>query len=94
VFNAHLIIAAESARLGYPPSRVWGIPEAPWTWMARMGLQNARRYMLTGVTLLAVALVGLVFSTLDTENAIVSVAVFWGSPLACNGRLTLRCRWM
>ena len=48
VFNAHLIVAAESARFGYPPSRVWGIPEAPWTWVARMGLQRARRYMLTG----------------------------------------------
>jgi enoyl-CoA hydratase len=48
VFNAHLIVAAESARFGYPPSRVWGIPEAPWNWVARMGLQQARRYMLTG----------------------------------------------
>jgi enoyl-CoA hydratase len=48
VFNAHLIVAAESARFGYPPSRVWGIPEAPWTWVARMGIQRARRYMLTG----------------------------------------------
>lgn len=48
VFNAHLIVAAESARFGYPPSRVWGVPEAPWTWVARMGLQRARRYMLTG----------------------------------------------
>jgi enoyl-CoA hydratase len=48
VFNAHLIVAAESARFGYPPSRVWGIPEAPWNWVARLGLQRARRYMLTG----------------------------------------------
>lgn len=48
VFNAHMILAAESARFGYPPSRVWGIPEAPWNWVARMGLQQARRYMLTG----------------------------------------------
>jgi enoyl-CoA hydratase len=48
VFNAHLIVAAESARFGYPPSRVWGVPEAPWTWVARMGLQQARRFMLTG----------------------------------------------
>ena len=48
VFNAHMIIAGESARFGYPPSRVWGIPEGPWTWVARMGLQQARRYMLTG----------------------------------------------
>ena len=48
VFNAHLILAGESARFGYPPSRVWGVPEAPWTWVARMGMQQARRYMLTG----------------------------------------------
>ncbi|HVM18899.1 MAG TPA: enoyl-CoA hydratase-related protein [Egibacteraceae bacterium] len=48
VFNAHLIIAAASARFGYPPSRVWGVPEAPWTWVARMGVQNARRFLLTG----------------------------------------------
>jgi len=48
VFNVHLIVAAESARFGYPPARVWGIPEAPWNWVARMGLQQARRYMLTG----------------------------------------------
>jgi enoyl-CoA hydratase len=48
VFNAHLIVAAESARFGYPPSRVWGVPEAPWNWVARMGMQQARRYMLTG----------------------------------------------
>lgn len=48
VFNAHLIVAAESARFGYPPSRVWGVPEAPWTWVSKLGLQNARRYMLTG----------------------------------------------
>ncbi len=48
VFNAHLIVASESARFGYPPTRVWGIPEAPWNWVARMGLQQARRYMLTG----------------------------------------------
>ncbi len=48
VFNAHMIVAAESARFGYPPSRVWGVPEAPWNWVARMGIQRARRFMLTG----------------------------------------------
>lgn len=48
VFNAHMILAGESARFGYPPSRVWGVPEAPWNWVARMGIQMARRYMLTG----------------------------------------------
>lgn len=48
VFNADIIVCAESARFGYPPSRVWGVPEAPWTWVARMGLERAKRYMLTG----------------------------------------------
>jgi len=48
VFNAHMILAGASARFGYPPSRVWGVPEAPWNWVARMGIQKARRYMLTG----------------------------------------------
>jgi enoyl-CoA hydratase len=48
VFNADLIVAAEDARFGYPPSRVWGVPEAPWNWVARMGLERAKRYMLTG----------------------------------------------
>ena len=48
VFNADLIVAATDARFGYPPSRVWGVPEAPWTWVARMGLERAKRYMLTG----------------------------------------------
>ncbi len=48
VFNADLIVAATSARFGYPPSRVWGVPEAPWTWVARLGLERAKRFMLTG----------------------------------------------
>lgn len=48
VFNADLIVCDETARFGYPPSRAWGVPEAPWTWVARMGLERAKRFMLTG----------------------------------------------
>jgi enoyl-CoA hydratase len=48
VLNADLILAAESARFGYPPARVWGIPEAPWVWVARLGLERAKRYLFTG----------------------------------------------
>jgi enoyl-CoA hydratase len=44
VLNADLIVAGESARFGYPPARVWGVPEAPWVWVARLGL--ARRIAL------------------------------------------------
>jgi enoyl-CoA hydratase len=48
VLNADLIVAAESATFGYPPARVWGIPEAPWVWVARLGLERAKRFLLTG----------------------------------------------
>lgn len=48
VLNADVIVAAESARFGYPPARVWGVPEAPWLWVARLGLERARRYLFTG----------------------------------------------
>jgi enoyl-CoA hydratase len=48
ILNADLIVAAESATFGYPPARVWGIPEAPWVWVARLGLERAKRYLLTG----------------------------------------------
>jgi enoyl-CoA hydratase len=48
VLNCDLIVAAESARFGYPPARVWGVPEAPWLWVARLGLERAKRYLFTG----------------------------------------------
>ncbi len=53
VLNVDLIIAAESARFGYPPARVWGVPEAPWVWVARLGLERAKRYLFTGDELTA-----------------------------------------
>jgi enoyl-CoA hydratase len=48
ILNADIIVAAESARFGYPPARVWGVPEAPWVWVARLGLERAKRYLFTG----------------------------------------------
>lgn len=48
ILNADIIIAGESATFGYPPARVWGTPEAPWVWVARLGLERAKRYLLTG----------------------------------------------
>lgn len=53
ILNADLIVAAESARFGYPPARVWGVPEAPWLWVARLGLERAKRYLFTGDELTA-----------------------------------------
>ncbi len=48
ILNADLILAAESASFGYPPARVWGTPEATWVWVARLGLEQAKRYLFTG----------------------------------------------
>ena len=47
VLCADLIVAGEDARFGYPPSRVWGTPTTAM-WVYRMGLERAKRYMLTG----------------------------------------------
>ena len=53
ILNADLILAGEAARFGYPPARVWGVPEAPWVWVARLGLERAKRYLFTGDELTA-----------------------------------------
>jgi len=47
VLCADIVIAAEGARFGYPPSRVWGTPTTAM-WVYRMGLERAKRYLLTG----------------------------------------------
>jgi enoyl-CoA hydratase len=47
VLCADIIVAGEGARFGYPPSRVWGTPTTAM-WVYRMGLERAKRYLLTG----------------------------------------------
>jgi enoyl-CoA hydratase len=47
VLCADLIVAGDDARFGYPPSRVWGTPTTAM-WVYRMGLERAKRYLLTG----------------------------------------------
>ena len=42
-----LIFMADDAQLGYPPARVWGTPTT-MMWVYRLGLEHAKRYMLTG----------------------------------------------
>lgn len=59
ILNADLVIAGESARFGYPPARVWGVPEAPWIWVARLGLERAKRYLFTGDEISAVDAAGM-----------------------------------
>ena len=42
-----LIYMAEDAQIGYPPARVWGEPTTVM-WVYRLGLEHAKRLMLTG----------------------------------------------
>ena len=42
-----LIVCAEDARIGYPPARVWGSPTTSM-WVYRLGLERAKRLLLTG----------------------------------------------
>ena len=64
VLCADLIIAGESASFGYPPSRVWGTPTTAM-WVYRMGLERAKRYLLTGDEIPApeAARIGLILET-------------------------------
>jgi len=45
-----LIYMAEDAHIGYPPARVWGEPTTVM-WVYRLGLEYAKRLMLTGESL-------------------------------------------
>ena len=71
VLNADLIVCSESARFGYPPMRVWGIPEAPWVWIARLGLERAKRYLFTGdeISGAEAARLGLVLECVATTSS-------------------------
>ena len=64
VLCADLVIAAEGASFGYPPSRVWGTPTTAM-WVYRMGLERAKRYLLTGDEIPAktAAEIGLILET-------------------------------
>jgi enoyl-CoA hydratase len=41
------IVCADDARIGYPPARVWGSPTTAM-WVYRIGLERAKRLLLTG----------------------------------------------
>lgn len=47
VLCADVIVAGDDATFGYPTSRVWGVPTTAM-WVYRIGLEKAKRYLLTG----------------------------------------------
>ena len=69
VLCSDIIIAAENAVFGYPPSRVWGTPTTAM-WVYRMGLEKTKRYLLTGDEIPAktAAEIGLILETVPTET--------------------------
>ena len=69
VLCADIIIAGEGASFGYPPSRVWGTPTTAM-WVYRMGLEKAKRYLLTGDEIKApeAARIGLILETVPDEE--------------------------
>lgn len=69
VLCCDLVIAGESAVFGYPPSRVWGTPTTAM-WVYRMGLEKAKRYMLTGDEIPApeAARVGLILEAVPDDD--------------------------
>jgi enoyl-CoA hydratase len=69
VLCSDIIIAAENASFGYPPARVWGTPTTAM-WVYRMGLEHAKRYLLTGDEIPAVeaARIGLILETVAEDQ--------------------------
>lgn len=69
VLCADIIVAEEGATFGYPPARVWGVPTTP-LWVHRMGLERAKRYLLTGDEIPApeAARLGLILETVPSQS--------------------------
>jgi enoyl-CoA hydratase len=69
VLCADIIIAGEGASFGYPPSRVWGTPTTAM-WVYRMGLERAKRYLLTGDEIRApeAAEIGLILESVPDDE--------------------------
>ena len=42
-----LLVIEETAKIGYPPARVWGVPTTA-LWAYRIGLEKAKRLLFTG----------------------------------------------
>jgi enoyl-CoA hydratase len=47
---ADQIVATDDAKIGYPPSRIWGTPTTA-LWVYRLGPERAKRLLLTGDTI-------------------------------------------
>ena len=64
-----LVLAADDARFGYPPARVWGVPTT-MMWIHRIGAERAKRLLFTGDVIdgREAARIGLVLETVPAER--------------------------
>ena len=69
VLCADIIVAGQSASFGYPPARVWGTPTTAM-WVYRLGLERAKRYLLTGdeITAPEAARVGMILEAVPDDE--------------------------
>jgi enoyl-CoA hydratase len=42
-----MLVIEDTAKIGYPPARVWGVPTTS-IWVHRIGIERAKRLMFTG----------------------------------------------
>jgi len=64
-----IIIMDENARIGYPPSRVWGCPTTAM-WIYRLGIDRAKHMLFTGDLISGnkAEEIGLIFKSVSMEN--------------------------
>jgi enoyl-CoA hydratase len=64
-----IIIMNEKARIGYPPSRVWGCPTTAM-WVYRLGAEKAKRMLFTGdlISGAEAEKMGLIFQSVPLEE--------------------------
>src|SRR4051794_21420048 len=69
VLCSNFITAGEGASFGSPPSRVWGTPTTAM-WVYRLGLEKAKRYVLTGDEIPApeAARIGLILEAVPDDD--------------------------
>ena len=69
VLCTDMIVAGEGAVFGYPPARAWGTPTTAM-WVYRMGLEKAKRYLLTGdeVSATEAARIGLILEAVPDDS--------------------------
>jgi enoyl-CoA hydratase len=64
-----LVVAADNARIGYPPARLWGCPTT-FMWVYRLGIERAKAMLLTGDIISGVeaARIGLVYKSVPADK--------------------------